>query len=235
MGKGKLKFKGDVNKKAKKKKSTSSKKKSSGSSSGAIGGHASFADNDMSTQHQADTTATITNNNSLDSKPAAAAVAQQQNEGPKISTGQGLITTSSTVVSGHGTSFKTELRVGDAIIVQNEKGVEEMRVITMVLSSVSISLSSSFSTNVKRPSSYKYIIKPRNDKRDKARKIAMQKAEKEEIETRAQGTYGGEKEIVYREKTAHGGYRIRKEQASSDMGRSDLLAFRSKKKSDRYC
>ena len=226
MGKGKLKFKGD-DKKAKKK--SSSKKKSSGSISG-IEGHASLVNNnDMSTQHQADATLPT----SLDSKPAA--VAQQQIEGPKISTGQGLITTSSTVVSGHGTSFKTELRVGDAIIVQNEKGVEEMRVITMVLSSVSISLSSSFSTNVKRPSSYKYIIKPRNDKRDKARKIAMQKAEKEEIETRAQGTYGGEKEIVYREKTAHGGYRIRKEQASSDMGRSDLLAFRSKKKSDRYC
>ena len=228
MGKGKLKFKGD-DKKAKKKKS-SSKKKSSGSGGG-IEGHASLVNNDMSTQHQAD----ATTNTSLDSKPAAAAVAQQQNEGPKISTGQGLITTSSTVVSGHGTSFKTELRVGDAIIVQNDKGIEEMRVITMVLSSVSISLSSSFSTNVKIPSSYKYISKPRNDKRDKARKIALAKAEKEEIETRAQGTYGGEKEIVYREKTAHGGYRIRKEQASGDMGRSDLLAYRSKKKSDRYC
>ena len=225
MGKGKLKFKGD-DKKAKKKKS-SSKKKSSG-----VEGHASLVNNnDMSIQqHQAATT-----NTSLDSKPAAAAVAQQQNEGPKISTGQGLITTSSTVVSGHGTSFKTELRVGDAIIVQNDKGIEEMRVITMVLSSVSISLSSSFSTNVKTPSPYKYISKPRNDKRDKARKIALAKAEKEEIETRAQGTYGGEKEIVYREKTAHGGYRIRKEQASGDMGRSDLLAYRSKKKSDRYC
>jgi len=231
MGKGKLKFKGD-DKKAKKKKS-SSKNKSSGISSG-IEGHASLANNnDMSTQHQADATASTSNNISLDSKPAT--VAQQQNEGPKISTGQGLITTSSTVVSGHGTSFKAELRVGDAIIVQNDKGIEEMRVITMVLSSVSISLSSSFSTNVKTPSPYKYISKPRNDKRDKARKIALQKAEKEEIETRAQGTYGGEKEIVYREKTAHGGYRIRKEQASGDMGRSDLLAYRSKKKSDRYC
>ena len=230
MGKGKLKFK-----KAKKKKSSSKKKSSGNISSGIVEGHASLVNNDVSTQHQADTTASITNNNSLDSKPAAAAVAQQQNEGPKISTGKGLITTSSTVVSGHGTSFKTELRVGDAIIVQNDKGVEEMRVITMVLSSVSISLSSSFSTNVKTPSPYNYIIKPRNDKGDKARKIALARAEKEEIETRAQGTYGGEKEIVYREKTAHGGYRIRKEQASSDMGRSDLLAFRSKKKSDRYC
>jgi len=205
MGKGKLKFKGD-DKKAKKKKS-SSKKKSG------IEDHASLVNNnDMSTQHQADATLPA----SPDSKPAAGA--QQQNEGPKISTGQGLITTSSTVVSGHGTSFKTELRVGDAIIVQNEKGVEEMRVITMVLSSVSISLSSSFSNNVKIPSPYKYISKPRNDKRDKARKIALAKAEKEEIETRAQGTYGGEKEIVYREKTAHGGYRIRKEQASGEMG-----------------
>ena len=229
MGKGKLKFKGD-DKKAKKKKS-SSKKKSSGSIS-RIEGHTSLAN--MSSQHQADATASITNN-SLDSKPAASAVAQQQNEGPKISTGQGLITTSSTVVSGQGTSFKTELRVGDAIIVQNDKGIEEMRVITMVLSSVSISLSSSFSSNVKTPSPYKYISKPRNDKRDKERKLALAKAEKEEIETRAQGTYGGEKEIVYREKTAHGGYRIRKEQASVDMGRSDLLAYRSKKKSDRYC
>ena len=66
-------------------------------------------------------------------------------------------------------------------------------------------------------------------------KIAMARAEKEAIELRAQGTYGGEKEIIYREKTANGGYRIRKEKATTEMSRSDLMAVRAKKKSDRYC
>jgi len=49
------------------------------------------------------------------------------------------------------------------------------------------------------------------------------------------GTYGNKGEIVYREKTSQGSYRIRKEHATTDMSRSDLLAVRAKKKSDRYC
>jgi hypothetical protein len=41
--------------------------------------------------------------------------------------------------------------------------------------------------------------------------------------------------LVYRERTEHGGYRIRKEIINEDATRSDLLNMRAKKKSDKYC
>lgn len=154
---------------------------------------------------------------------------------PSITTGRGLISTSGTVATGHGgTSFKSDLRIGDAIIAQTQRG-EEMRVVTMVLSQISISISSAFSSDLKTPTQYKFIVKPRDIKRENAEKARKAMAEKEEVETRAMGTYGNKGEIVYREKTEHGSYRIRREQTDVDMSRSDLLSMRAKKKSDRYC
>ncbi|KAL3774734.1 hypothetical protein ACHAW5_009560 [Stephanodiscus triporus] len=158
-----------------------------------------------------------------------------QSQGPSINIGQGMLSTSSTVVSGHGTAFKTELRVGDAILAYTQKGAEEMRVITMVLSNISASISSAFSSDLKTPTPFKYINKPRDDKRDRAIKMAKARQEQEEVEQRAMGTYGDKGEIVYREKTEHGGYRIKREKATTEMTRSDLLSVREKKKSDRYC
>lgn len=153
---------------------------------------------------------------------------------PQICHGQGLITTSSTVVTGHNTSFKTQLHVGDAILAHTTKG-EEMRVVKMVLSQVSISISSAFSSDLKTPTQFKYINKPRDVAREKAFEAAKARLEQEEVEQRAMGTYGKKGEIVYRERTEHGSYRIKREQATTDMSRSDLLAVRAKKKSDRYC
>lgn len=152
------------------------------------------------------------------------------NKCPEVKIGQGLIISSSTVISGHGTAFKHELRAGDALIVRNE-----MRVITMVLSNTSASISSSFSSDVRNPTQFNYINKPRDDKKEKAIKAEKARQEKEEVEQRAMGTYGNKGEIVYREKTEHGGYRIRKEKVEREMSRSDLLVARAGKKSDRYC
>jgi hypothetical protein len=105
----------------------------------------------------------------------------------------------------------------------------------MVLSQVSISISSAFSSDLKTPTQYKYIVKPRDLKRERADKARKAMAEKEEVEARAMGTYGNKGEIIYREKTEHGSYRIRREQTDVEMSRSDLLSVRAKKKSDRYC
>ena len=157
------------------------------------------------------------------------------NKNPQISEGQGFITTSATVVTGHNTTFKTQLHVGDAILAQTTKG-EEMRIVKMVLSPISISISSAFSSDLKTPMAFKYINKPRDVAREKAAKVAKARLEQEEVEQRAMGTYGNKKgEIVYRERTEHGSYRIKREQATTDLSRSDLLAVRAKKKSDRYC
>lgn len=235
MGRGKLVFKGEE--KAKKKKKSSVKKQSgeyeATMSSSAGGPSSTMQQQQRVTDTGAAPIATVAKEESAASMTNKSSSAQIVT--PKISNGQGLLTTSGTVVSGFGTAFKSQLRSGDAILICNEKGIEEMRVITMVLGDISISVSSAFSCNIKTPSPFKYISKPRNDMKEKAMKVAKARQEKEAIEHRAMGTYGGEKEIIYREKTEQGSYRIKREKASEDMGRSDLLAVRAKKKSDRYC
>lgn len=167
-------------------------------------------------------------------KEPTALATESQLPTPSITPGNGLISTSGTVVTGHNTSFKSDLHIGDAIMATTERG-EEMRVVTMVLSQISISISSAFSSDLKTPTQYKYIAKPRDVKKERADKARKAMAEKEEVEARAMGTYGNKGEIVYREKTAHGSYRIRREQTNIEMSRSDLLSVRAKKKSDRYC
>ena len=243
MGKGKLVFKGEE--KAKKKKS-SAKKKSGDVESAAVGGgfDVDVAAGGIASARQPDADAAHASDGSLgNALPASGEyqakddlhVKSTQSQGPNINIGQGLLSTSSTVVSGHGTAFKTELRVGDAILAHTQKGTEEMRVITMVLSNISASISSAFSSDLKTPTPFKYISKPRDDKRDRTIKMAKARQEQEEVEQRAMGTYGDKGEIVYREKTEHGGYRIKREKATTEMTRSDLLSVREKKKSDRYC
>jgi len=160
--------------------------------------------------------------------------ASQQLPSPAVSGGNGLISTSGTVVTGHGTTFKTDLRAGDAIIAHTQRG-EEMRVVTMVLSQISISISSAFTVDIKTPSPYQFIVKPRDIRREKEDRAKKALADQEAVERQAMGTYGNKGEIVYREKTEHGSYRIRRETTNAEMSRSDLLNLRSKKKSDRYC
>jgi hypothetical protein len=218
---GKLVFKGDD--KAKKKKKTKSSVGSAKAPEASAHAHHSIG---SSVQNNID---------KYEPVAAAPAAAESQLPPPSITNGNGLISTSGTVVSGHNTSFKSDLRIGDAIIANTQKG-EEMRIVTMVLSQVSISISSAFSSDLKTPTQYKFIVKPRDLKRERADKARKAMAEKEEVEARAMGTYGTNTgEIIYREKTEHGSYRIRREQTDVEMSRSDLLSVRAKKKSDRYC
>jgi len=234
MGRGKLKFKGEE--KAKKKKKSSSKKQL-GDGVGAInvGGDdainiaTSSAGTESSTTQQQSVAAATNSAHQTNSNETAASSTSMQ-KSPQISQGQGTITTSSTVVTGHGTSFKTQLHVGDALLAN-----KEMRVIKMVLSPISISISSAFTTDLKTPTQFKYINKPRDVTRESQAKVAKARMEQEEVEQRAMGTYGNKGEIIYRERTEHGSYRIKREQATTDMTRSDLLSVRAKKKSDRYC
>lgn len=231
MAGGKLVFKGEKPKK----KNSSTKIKSRGVETVEIAGNVAAVGIVESAQKCADTGDAAANNDCTANNKQSSEITTTQIQGPSINTGTGRISTSSTVVSGHGTSFKSQLRVGDAILVHTQKGDEEMRVVTMVLSNISASISSAFSSSISTPMPFKYISKPRDDKRDKATKVAKAKQEQEEVEQRAMGTYGEKGVITYRIKTEHGGYRIKKEEANSDMTRSDLLSVRAQKKSDRYC
>mmetsp|Transcript_15049 Transcript_15049/g.25411 ORF Transcript_15049/g.25411 Transcript_15049/m.25411 type:complete len:236 (-) Transcript_15049:151-858(-) len=235
MGRGKLKFKGEE--KAKKKKKSSSKKQLvdgvgaiNGGGDDAINIDTSSAGTESSTTQQQSVAAAATNSAHQTNSNESAASSTSLQKSPQISQGQGTITTSSTVVTGHGTSFKTQLHVGDALLAN-----KEMRVIKMVLSPISISISSAFTTDLKTPTQFKYINKPRDVTRESQAKVAKARMEQEEVEQRAMGTYGNKGEITYRERTEHGSYRIKREQATTDMTRSDLLSVRAKKKSDRYC
>ena len=240
MGRGKLVFKGE--KKIKKKDGSVKIKIDTGESVAGAGGPTIVGASGSGQQLDA---VSITIAASRDGGYVGASTDDQaiishpdkvHDQSPQVKRGQGLITSSATVVSGHsGTSFKNELRVGDALLIRNQKGTDEMRIITMVLSNASASISTAFTSDLRNPTQFNYINKPRDDKREKAIKAEKARLEQEEVEQRAMGTYGNKGEIVYREKTEHGGYRIRTEKATTEMTRSDLLAARAGKKSDRYC
>jgi hypothetical protein len=170
-------------------------------------------------------------------KPVAAtasssATTTNEQETPQIRKGTGQITTSGTVVTGYETLFEKQMTIGDAVLVQ-VGGQQEMRVVTMRLSNISLNLSSAFSTDLKSPTDFHYIGKPRD--KQKERELAAKKAKlsQSELEAQAFGTYASQ-DLVYREKTETGSYRIKREKASADS-RGDLLHLRAKKTSDKYC
>lgn len=217
MGRGKLLFKGDDKKKKKKKKS---KHASGGVEAQAQG--STLSDPNVARHPQSE---------ALSSKTAAAA--------PKVVSCTGEITTSGKVVSGYGTKFEREIAVGDALIVmvtnsQTIKKQQEMRVVTMRLSNISLSLSSPFSESIKNPTAFSVIRKPRDEA--KQRRLAEQNEQlsRKEEEEKASGTFGSTEELVYRERTEHGSYRIKRAKVDG-VSRESLLDMRSKKTSDKYC
>jgi len=113
---------------------------------------------------------------------------------------------------------------------------EEMRVVTMRLSDTSAAISTAFSSDLQCPTEYRYISKPRDVVREKSKRLEDQERAKTEVD-RSFGTYGGG-DLVYRERTINGGYRIRREKISVGSGvlsRGELLDRRLGKKSDKYC
>jgi hypothetical protein len=147
--------------------------------------------------------------------------------------GTGRITTSGTVVTGVGTRFEKELNQGDALIIGAGES-QEMRVVTMRLSDASCAISSSFGENCKLPTPFFVIRKPRNTEKESRVQLLKEQEEKHEMEQQAFGTYQGD-ELVYREKTELGNYRIKRVKVDGPTTRGDLLSMRTKKKSDKYC
>jgi hypothetical protein len=188
-------------------------------------------------QYRLDRVATHAAGSKRSAAPAQAASAQsaQKPEAtPTLKTPVGEITTSGTVVTGYDTRFTRDVSVGDALIVTID-GKQEMRVVTMRLSDMSLNLSSAFSQNVSVAKTFQVIAKPKNVAQEtrKQQLDALQNAKDEEQQ--AFGTYGTTEELVYREKTANGSYRIKREKVQGGQTRGDLLSMRAKKKSDKYC
>mmetsp|Transcript_2782 Transcript_2782/g.4339 ORF Transcript_2782/g.4339 Transcript_2782/m.4339 type:complete len:219 (+) Transcript_2782:105-761(+) len=218
MGKtGKLVFKGDAPKKSKKSKSKKSQKTENTAATKAASSVASSIPA-KTPIHEASETNSITNAQPIQKR------------------GTGTITSSGTTIMGHGTKFQKEMRTGDAIII-TINSQPQMRVVKMLLSNISCSISSAFSDNLSQPTGFEYINAPRNEaeeRRVKAHKANLEKAEDERV---AFGTYAhGGNELVYREKSSTGtSYVIRRQELDREMSREELLLMRSKKKSDKYC
>jgi preprotein translocase subunit YajC len=216
MGRGALVFKGDAPKKKSKKKKHSKKEERVTTTAAAA----------ASVEHAILPPVV---------RPQAQQQQQQSQQVPTMKEGTGKITTSGTVVTGIGTRFDKELDQGDALIVVRDDK-QEMRVVTMRLSNNSCAISSAFSENCKLPTSFSIIQKPRNKTKERMEKQLKAKKEQEETEQLAFGTYGTNDELVYREKTEHGSYRIQRVKVDgSTTTRGDLLQMRTQKKADKYC
>ena len=217
MGRGKLLFKGDEPKKKKKKKS----KHSPGGAEARAQG-STLPDPSVARLPQSSISS---------SKTAAVA--------PKVVSCTGEITTSGKVVSGNGTKFEREISVGDALIVmvansQTGQEQQEMRVVTMRLSNISLSLSSPFSESIRNPTKFSVIRKPRDEVKQRRLAERSEQLSRKEEEEKASGTFGSTEELVYRERTEHGSYRIKRAKVDG-VSRESLLDMRSKKTSDKYC
>ncbi len=239
MGKGKLVFKGDKPKKSKQKTKHSIVDSSSTSSVPVA------AEQSQSSLQEPQYYSSTTAFDASSSRNTTTAIPPQ----PIMRQGQGKLTSSGTVLMGIDTKFNSCINVGDAIIVHiptnsendDNETREEMRIITIRLSDTSASISSSFSLDLKIPTSFQYISKPKNSQKERDEKEKRDRLAKEEVDRNAFGTYkssgnsGGGQELVYRERTEHGSYRIRREVVDDKVSRSDLLVMRSQKKSDKFC
>mmetsp|Transcript_35262 Transcript_35262/g.94413 ORF Transcript_35262/g.94413 Transcript_35262/m.94413 type:complete len:203 (-) Transcript_35262:324-932(-) len=178
-----------------------------------------------------------------DEREAGGAAAKEEVEATEqpiqVLSGSGRISTSGTAVQGHdSTKFMDELHHGDAIIITHPTTLmDETRIVTMVLSNVSISISSPFSSDLISTLAFRYVKAPK-EKREVVVDEHAKRQKKARDEDAAFGTYGGElgTKFVYRERKRQGtGYLIKTEAMTTQRSRGELLDMRAGKKADRMC
>ncbi|KAJ1462396.1 hypothetical protein M885DRAFT_505202 [Pelagophyceae sp. CCMP2097] len=161
----------------------------------------------------------------------------------KVCVGAGRISTSGTAVMGYdGSKFMSELHVGDAVIISHPNTlIDETRIVKMVLSDISISISSPFSTDLISTTAFRFISAPRIIETAAMKDKKMREAYVSREDT-AVGDYagGGGTQLVYRQKKGGmvGGsnaYHIVKVDLGHEVSRTEMMNMRSKYKSDRHC
>jgi hypothetical protein len=128
--------------------------------------------------------------------------------------GTGRLSASFTTVSGaEGSKFATEVAAGDVIVVDHpESGLEEARVVALVLSDAALSIKKPFSSSFAAPCAFDILPRPR----DAVAEAATERA-------RAAATLADRN-------AAFGAYA-----GSAALSREEQLNKRAKKKGDRYC
>jgi hypothetical protein len=172
------------------------------------------------------------------SSSSGAATAAPPPEEVKILVGTGRFLSSGTAVQGVETQFQAELKVGDALIVRHPSTLqEETRIVTMVLSSISISVSSPFSTDLISATAFSFISAPK-EQLDVAREADAKRQKHAEAEKQAFGTYAGGGAVgeTITMRVKHGlGYKIVQVQnTKGSLSREELLDMRCGNKADRH-
>lgn len=116
-------------------------------------------DNDKKKRKKADAVISPTEVRT-DETPAVADANEEDDEDLMVKhQGTGRITSSSTTIHGHYTAFMDEIRAGDAIIIVHPTSLqEEMKVVRMVVSNISMSISSAFSTDLISTTPFKCVV-----------------------------------------------------------------------------
>ena len=173
---------------------------------------------------------------------AAAEEEAEADEGElKILLGTGRFLSSGTAVQGRETRFQSELAVGDAIVIRHPTTLqEETRIVTMVLSEISIAISSPFSTDLISTVPFQYVKAPKR-RVDEAAARDAKRQKQSDAEKQAFGTYAGGgamgESITFRRKKAgaFGGYEIvTQRNTQGSLSREDLLDMRCGNKGDRH-
>mmetsp|Transcript_15076 Transcript_15076/g.19557 ORF Transcript_15076/g.19557 Transcript_15076/m.19557 type:complete len:134 (-) Transcript_15076:210-611(-) len=131
----------------------------------------------------------------------------------------------------------SELRAGDALIITHPStNADETKIVSFVLSNISMGISSAFSSDLITTTPFRYVKAPEV-------KVDIESLEKDKRkkditnEDAAFGTYAGEGGSKFTYRVMRGnktGYDIITETVH-DKTRGDLLNMRSKKKADRFC
>lgn len=172
---------------------------------------------------------------------AVAETVQVVEEEVEVRAGTGRVSSSGTVITGHETAFMDELRSGDALIVAHPTTlVDETRIVTMVVSNVSISVSSAFSSDLVSTCAFRYVSAPRDYEETPEMRAIRLKNQEAAQQDAALGDYGSSNALVYRKRKkgvvgGSNGYEIIREKLDDDKSRTELLDMRIKHKSDRHC
>ena len=105
---------------------------------------------------------------------------------------EGRISSSGTTIHGHETKFMNELRPGDAIIITHPTTFsDESKIVRMVLSNISISISSAFSSDLISTTPFRFIKSPEELPSivTTENEVDKQKRKRVESEDAAYGTY----------------------------------------------
>ena len=175
------------------------------------------------------------------SASAAAAAGAEEEPELQILSGTGRFLSSGTAVQGKETRFQSELAIGDAIVVRHPTTLrEETRIVTMVLSDISIAISSPFSTDLISTVPFQYVKAPKR-RLDEAAARDAKRQKQSDAEKQAFGTYAGGGAlgecITFRRKKAgaFGGYEIvTQRNTQGSLSREDLLDMRCSNKGDRH-